>query len=57
MNSREGEELFQLKDNVGARINGYKLTVNKLRVKARRFLISALKFWNSCLVGPLRANK
>lgn len=33
---REETELFKLKDNIGTRTNGYKLAMNKLRLKIRR---------------------
>lgn len=37
---REETELFKLKDNIGTRTNGYKLAMNKLRLKIRRMFQS-----------------
>lgn len=34
--TREEGELFKIKDNTGRRTNGYKLAMNKLRLKIRR---------------------
>lgn len=40
VNIREGQELLKLKDNVGTKTKGYKLTLNKLSLEIRRgFLI------------------
>uniref|UniRef100_A0A8C3PDM1 Reverse transcriptase domain-containing protein n=1 Tax=Chrysemys picta bellii TaxID=8478 RepID=A0A8C3PDM1_CHRPI len=36
INTREGEELFQLSTNVDTRTNGYKLAVGKFRLEIRR---------------------
>ncbi|CAM4508198.1 unnamed protein product [Lepidochelys olivacea] len=49
INTREGEELFQLSTSVGTRRNGYKLAIRKFRLEIRpRFLtIRGVKFWNS----------
>lgn len=49
VNIREGEELFNLKDNTGTRSNGYKLVMNKFRLEnGRRFpTIRRMTFWNS----------
>uniref|UniRef100_A0A8C3F2F9 Reverse transcriptase domain-containing protein n=1 Tax=Chrysemys picta bellii TaxID=8478 RepID=A0A8C3F2F9_CHRPI len=49
INTREGEELFQLSTNVDTRTNGYKLAVGKFRLEIRRrFLtIRGVKYWNS----------
>lgn len=35
----EEEELFKLKDNVGRRTNGYKMTMNKFKLESVRFLV------------------
>lgn len=35
----EEEELFKLKDNVGRRTNGYKMTMNKFKLESIRFLV------------------
>uniref|UniRef100_A0A8C3F4S5 Reverse transcriptase domain-containing protein n=1 Tax=Chrysemys picta bellii TaxID=8478 RepID=A0A8C3F4S5_CHRPI len=49
INTREGEELFQLSTKVDTRTKGYKLAVGKFRLEiGRRFLtIKGVKFWNS----------
>lgn len=35
----EEEELFKLKDNVGRRTNGCKMTMNKFKLKSKSFLV------------------
>lgn len=35
----EEEELFKLKDNVGRRTNGHKMTMNKFKLEGERFLV------------------
>lgn len=35
----EEEELFKLKDNVGRRTNGHKVTMNKFKLVSNRFLV------------------
>lgn len=35
----EEEELFKLKDNVGRRTNGDKMTMNKFKLESERFLV------------------
>lgn len=35
----EEEELFKLKDNVGRRTNGHKMTMNKFKLDGKRFLV------------------
>lgn len=35
----EEEELFKLKDNVGRRTNGHKMTMNKFKLESKRFLV------------------
>lgn len=35
----EEEELFKLKDNVGRRTNGHKMTMNKFKLESERFLV------------------
>jgi len=35
----EEEELFKLKDNVGRRTNGHKMTMNKFNLESERFLV------------------
>lgn len=35
----EEEELFKLKDNVGRRTNGHKMTMNTFKLEGERFLV------------------
>lgn len=47
VNTREGEELLKIKDNIGSWTNGCKRAMNKFKQKnQRRFLIvRAVRFW------------
>lgn len=49
VNTRDGEELFKLKDNIGTGTNGCKLAMNKfkLRIKRKFLIVRAVRFCNS----------
>uniref|UniRef100_A0A674KBD5 Reverse transcriptase domain-containing protein n=1 Tax=Terrapene triunguis TaxID=2587831 RepID=A0A674KBD5_9SAUR len=49
INTKEGEELFQLSTNVDTRTNGYKLAMGKFRLEIRQHFLTirGVKFWNS----------
>lgn len=55
---REETELFKLKDNIGTRTNGYKLAMNKLRLKIRRTFQSnrEVRLLNNFLMGVMVVN-
>lgn len=55
---REETELFRLKDNIGTRTNGYKLAMNKLRLKIRRTFQSnrEVRLLNNLPVGVMVVN-
>lgn len=55
---REETELFNLKDNIGTRTNGYKLAMNKLRLKIRRMFQSnrEVRLLNNFPVGVVVVN-
>lgn len=54
----EETELFKLKDNTGTRTNGYKLAMNKLRLKIRRTFQSnrEVRLLNNLPVGVMVVN-
>lgn len=61
VNTRDGEELFKPKDNIGTRTNGCKLTVNKFKLRIERMflVVRAMRFCNgffnqSKLISTLR---
>lgn len=56
--TREEGELFKLKDNIGTRTNGYKLAMNKLRLKIRRTFKSnsEVRLLSNFPVGVMVAN-
>lgn len=55
---REETELFRLKDNIGTRTNGYKLAMNKLRLKIRRTFQNnrEVRLLNNLPVGVMVVN-
>lgn len=44
VNTREGEEQFKLKDNIGIRGNGYKWPMNKFRLQIKFLSKSSVRF-------------
>lgn len=44
VNTREGEEQFKLKDNIGTRGNGYKWPMNKFRLQIKFLSKRAVRF-------------
>lgn len=56
--TREKGELFKLKDNTAKRKNGYKLAMNKMRLKIRRMFQSnrEVRLLNNFPVGIMAAN-
>jgi len=55
--TREEGELFNVKDIIGTRTNGYKLAMNKLRLKIRSFQSNRkVRLLNNFPVGVMVAN-
>lgn len=55
----QGTDNFKLKDSVGTKTNGYKLSMNKLSLDIRkRFLTTrATTFWNSSAMQVIELKK
>lgn len=53
VNTREGEKLFKLQNNVGTRTNGSELAMNKCKLEIRRIFLtlSTVRLGNSLLIG------
>lgn len=58
VNTREGEKLFKLQNNVGTRTNGSELAMNKCKLEIRRIFLglSTVKLGNSLLIGGKEPN-
>lgn len=53
VNTRKEEEVFKLKDNLGTRTNGYRVSKDKFRLEIKRSFITnkGMEFWNSLILG------
>lgn len=40
INNRDGKELFKLKNNVGIKINGYKISIKICKLEIRRWFLT-----------------
>jgi len=58
VNTREGEKLFKLQNNVGTRTNGSELAMNKCELEIRRILLtlSTVRLGNSLPIGGKKPN-
>lgn len=58
VNTREGENLFKLQNNVGTRTNGSELAMNKCKLEIRRIFLtlSTVRLGNSLLIGGKKPN-
>lgn len=58
VNTREGEKLFKLQNNVGTRTNGSELAMNKCKLEIRRIFLtlSTVSLGNSLLIGGKKPN-
>lgn len=59
VNTREGEKLFKLQNNVGTRTNGSELAMNKCKLEIRRIFLtlSTVRLGNSLLIGSKKPNR
>lgn len=58
VNTREGEKLFKLQNNVGTRTNGSELAMNKCKLEIRRIFLtlSTVRLGNSLPIGGKKLN-